>query len=109
MKASFPLQSISIIARRPIPAKLSGTAKRMLIDAVRDRIPGVTLAKILVSNPLAGLVRAINHAPGTKRCTIHLYPTLAKALKHAAGKRRRVFATQGGPALMTRFHEWRHG
>lgn len=98
-----------MIARRAFPAMLSGTAKRMLIDAVRDRIPGVTLAKVLVSNPLAGLVRAINHAPGTKRCTIHLYPKPAKALKHAASKRRRVFATQRGPALMTRFHDWRHG
>jgi pyruvate/2-oxoglutarate dehydrogenase complex dihydrolipoamide dehydrogenase (E3) component/uncharacterized membrane protein YdjX (TVP38/TMEM64 family) len=77
----------------------------------KDRILGVTIAGEHAGDLLAEWVLAMKHGIGLNKIlgTIHTYPTLAEANKHAAGNWRRAHAPQSLLAWVERFHAWRRG
>ncbi len=77
----------------------------------KDRILGVTIAGEHAGDLLAEWVLAMKHGLGMNKIlgTIHTYPTLAEANKHAAGKWKRAHAPQALLAWVGRFHAWRRG
>ncbi len=60
---------------------------------------------------ILALVSAMRHAIGLNKIlgTIHIYPTLAEANRHAAGVWKRNHAPQRLLAWAERIHAWRRG
>ncbi|MDE3081134.1 MAG: FAD-dependent oxidoreductase [Paracoccaceae bacterium] len=77
----------------------------------RDRILGVTIVGDHAGDLLAEFVLAMTHGLGLNKLlgTIHIYPTLAEANRHAAGAWRRAHASRRMLRLLDRFHRWRRG
>ena len=77
----------------------------------KDRILGVTIVGEHAGDLLAEWVLAMKHGIGLNKIlnTIHTYPTLAEANKHAAGHWKRAHAPQALLAWVERFHAWRRG
>ena len=75
----------------------------------KDRILGVTIVGEHAGDLLAEWVLAMKHGIGLNKIlgTIHTYPTLAEANKHAAGHWKRAHAPQALLAWVERFHAWR--
>lgn len=76
-----------------------------------DRILGVTIVGEHAADLLAEFVFAMRHGMGLKKIlsTIHIYPTLSEANKHAAGVWRRAHVNGMALSLMARYHRWRRG
>jgi pyruvate/2-oxoglutarate dehydrogenase complex dihydrolipoamide dehydrogenase (E3) component/uncharacterized membrane protein YdjX (TVP38/TMEM64 family) len=74
----------------------------------KDRILGVTIVGEHAGDLLAEYVLAMRQGLGLRRIlgTIHTYPTLAEANKHAAGEWQRAHAPQGLLAIAERYHAW---
>ena len=77
----------------------------------KDRILGVTLVGEHAGDLLAEYVLAMRHGIGLNKIlgTIHIYPTLAEANKHAAGVWKKAHAPEKLLAWVERFHAWRRG
>ena len=77
----------------------------------KDRILGVTIVGEHAGDLLAEWVLAMKHGIGLNKIlgTIHTYPTLAEANKHAAGHWKRAHAPQALLTWVERFHAWRRG
>ena len=75
----------------------------------KDRILGVTIVGEHAGDLLAEWVLAMKHGIGLNKIlgTIHTYPTLSEAAKHAASHWRRAHAPQALLAWVARFHAWR--
>ncbi|MGY2491803.1 FAD-dependent oxidoreductase [Cupriavidus sp. CP313] len=74
----------------------------------KDRILGVTIVGAHAGDLLAEYVLAMKHGIGLNKIlgTIHAYPTLAEANKHAAGAWKRAHAPQRLLAWVARYHAW---
>jgi pyruvate/2-oxoglutarate dehydrogenase complex dihydrolipoamide dehydrogenase (E3) component len=77
----------------------------------KDKILGVTIAGEHAGDIIAEYVAAMRHGFGLNKIlsTIHIYPTLAEANKHAAGEWKRAHAPQGVLRWLERYHGWRRG
>lgn len=77
----------------------------------RDRILGATIVGEQAGELIAELVIAMRHGLGLNKIlgTIHVYPTLAEANKHAAGAWKRAHAPQALLRGLERLHAWRRG
>ena len=77
----------------------------------RDRILGVTIAGEHAGDLIAEFVAAMRHGIGLNKVlgTIHIYPTLAEANKHAAGVWKKAHAPQKLLGYVERFHAWMRG
>ena len=75
----------------------------------RDRILGVTIVGSHAGELLAEYVLAMRQRIGLRKilATIHAYPTLAEANKHAAGRWQQAHAPQALLRWAERFHAWR--
>jgi pyruvate/2-oxoglutarate dehydrogenase complex dihydrolipoamide dehydrogenase (E3) component/uncharacterized membrane protein YdjX (TVP38/TMEM64 family) len=81
---------------------------KVLTEPGRDRILGVTIAGEHAGDLIAEFVAAMRHGIGLNKIlgTIHVYPTMAEANKHAAGVWKRAHAPQRLLAWVERFHAW---
>jgi pyruvate/2-oxoglutarate dehydrogenase complex dihydrolipoamide dehydrogenase (E3) component/uncharacterized membrane protein YdjX (TVP38/TMEM64 family) len=77
----------------------------------RDRILGVTIAGEHAGDVIAEFVTAMRHGLGLNKvlATIHIYPTLAEANKHAAGRWKQAHTSPRLLAWLARYHAWRRG
>ncbi len=77
----------------------------------KDRILGATIVGAQAAEVIAELVVAMRHGLGLNKVlrTIHIYPTLAEANKHAAGAWRRAHAPRTVLTALERYHGWRRG
>ena len=77
----------------------------------KDRILGVTIVGDHAGDLIAEYVLAMKQGIGLNRIlgTIHIYPTLAEANKHAAGVWKKAHAPATLLAWVERFHSWRRG
>lgn len=77
----------------------------------RDRILGATIVGAHAGDLLAEFVLAMKHGLGLNQIlgTIHIYPTLAEANKHAAGAWKRAHAPQRLLRWVERYHAWERG
>lgn len=75
----------------------------------KDRILGVTIVGEHAADLIAEFVLAMKHGLGLNKIlgTIHIYPTLAEANKHAAGQWRRTHVNERLLNLVARYHRWR--
>jgi len=76
-----------------------------------DRILGCTIVGAHAGELIAEYVAAMRHGLGLNKIlgTVHIYPTLAEANRHAAGVWRRNHAPQRLLAWAEKFHAWRRG
>ncbi len=84
---------------------------KVLTAPGRDRILGVTIVGAHAGELLAEWVLAMSRGIGLKRLlgTIHAYPTLAEANRHAAGRWRQDHAPGRLLGWLARYHRWRRG
>ncbi|MDP1635675.1 MAG: pyridine nucleotide-disulfide oxidoreductase, partial [Gallionellaceae bacterium] len=77
----------------------------------KDRILGVTIVGEHAGDLLAEYVLAMKHGLGLNKIlgTIHTYPTLSEANRHAAGVWKLAHAPQRLLAWAERYHRWRRG
>jgi pyruvate/2-oxoglutarate dehydrogenase complex dihydrolipoamide dehydrogenase (E3) component/uncharacterized membrane protein YdjX (TVP38/TMEM64 family) len=76
-----------------------------------DRILGVTIVGVSAGELLAEFVLAMRHGLGLNRIlgTVHSYPTLGEANRHAAAAWKRAHAPEWLLGLAGRFHAWQRG
>jgi pyruvate/2-oxoglutarate dehydrogenase complex dihydrolipoamide dehydrogenase (E3) component/uncharacterized membrane protein YdjX (TVP38/TMEM64 family) len=76
-----------------------------------DRILGVTIVGEHAGDLIAEYVLAMKHGLGLGKLlgTIHVYPTLTEANKHAAGAWKRSTVTRGQWAALDALQAWRRG
>jgi len=76
-----------------------------------DKILGCTIVGEHAGDLIAEYVAAMRHGLGLNKIlgTIHVYPTLTEANKHAAGVWKRNHAPQKLLAWVEKFHAWRRG
>jgi pyruvate/2-oxoglutarate dehydrogenase complex dihydrolipoamide dehydrogenase (E3) component/uncharacterized membrane protein YdjX (TVP38/TMEM64 family) len=77
----------------------------------KDRILGVAIVADHAGDLIAEFVAAMKHGIGLDKIlgTIHIYPTLAEANKHAAGAWKRAHAPVRLLELVQRYHAWQLG
>lgn len=77
----------------------------------KDRILGATIAGENAGELIVEFVAAMKHGIGLNKIlgTIHVYPTLAEANKHAAGAWKKAHAPEGILRNLERFHAWMRG
>ena len=82
---------------------------KVLTPPGQDRILGVTIVGEHGGDLLAEFVLAMKWGLGLNKIlsTIHTYPTLSEANKHAAGEWKRAHAPRRILAWLERFHTWR--
>ena len=76
-----------------------------------DRILGATIVGEHAGDLIVEYVSAMRHGIGLNKIlgTIHIYPTLAEANKHAAGNWKRAHAPQRLLRWVERYHAWMRG
>ncbi|SMF23308.1 FAD-dependent oxidoreductase [Pseudogulbenkiania subflava] len=81
---------------------------KVLTPPGKDRILGVVIVGAQAGELLAEFVLAMQHGLGLNKIlsTIHPYPTLAEANKHAAGEWRRAHVPQRLLAWAEHYHAW---
>ncbi|MDQ9172101.1 FAD-dependent oxidoreductase [Oxalobacteraceae bacterium R-40] len=84
---------------------------KVLTEPGKDKILGVAIVAEHAGELLAEYVLAMKHGIGLNKIlgTIHVYPTMAEANKHAAGEWRRAHAPQRLLGWVERYHAWRRG
>jgi dihydrolipoamide dehydrogenase len=84
---------------------------KVLTQAGKDRILGVTIVGEHAGDLLAEFVLAMKHNIGLNKLlgTIHIYPTMAEANKYAAGVWKRNHAPEVLLRWVGRLHDWRRG
>jgi dihydrolipoamide dehydrogenase len=77
----------------------------------KDRILGATIAGEHAGDLIVEFIAAMRHGIGLNKVlgTIHIYPTLAEANKHAAGAWKRNHAPKGLLRWIERYHTWMRG
>ena len=77
----------------------------------KDTILGVTIVGTHAGDLLAEYVLAMKHGLGLNKIlgTIHTYPTLAEANKHAAGEWKRAHQPKKLLAWVAKYHDWKRG
>ncbi len=77
----------------------------------KDRILGAAIVGEHAADLLVEFIMAMKHGIGLGKIldTIHIYPTLAEANKHAAGNWKKAHAPRGLLRLAERFHAWMRG
>ncbi|OGA64457.1 MAG: pyridine nucleotide-disulfide oxidoreductase [Betaproteobacteria bacterium RIFCSPLOWO2_12_FULL_65_14] len=77
----------------------------------KDRILGATIAGENAGELIIEFVAAMKHGIGLNKIlgTIHVYPTLAEANKHAAGVWKKAHVPEGVLRNLERFHAWMRG
>jgi pyruvate/2-oxoglutarate dehydrogenase complex dihydrolipoamide dehydrogenase (E3) component/uncharacterized membrane protein YdjX (TVP38/TMEM64 family) len=77
----------------------------------KDRILGATIVGEHAGDLIIEYISAMKHGIGLNKIlgTIHIYPTLVEANKHAAGNWKRAHATQGVLKWVERYHAWMRG
>jgi pyruvate/2-oxoglutarate dehydrogenase complex dihydrolipoamide dehydrogenase (E3) component/uncharacterized membrane protein YdjX (TVP38/TMEM64 family) len=77
----------------------------------KDRILGATIAGEHAGDLIVEFIAAMKHGIGLNKVlgTIHIYPTLAEANKHAAGAWKRNHAPKGLLRWIERYHTWMRG
>jgi pyruvate/2-oxoglutarate dehydrogenase complex dihydrolipoamide dehydrogenase (E3) component len=77
----------------------------------KDRILGATIAGEHAGDLIAEFVAAMRHGFGLNKIlgTIHIYPTLAEANKHAAGAWKKAHAPAALLRRVERLHAWLRG
>jgi pyruvate/2-oxoglutarate dehydrogenase complex dihydrolipoamide dehydrogenase (E3) component/uncharacterized membrane protein YdjX (TVP38/TMEM64 family) len=91
-----------------------GTAEgfiKVLTVPGKDRILGVTIVGVHAGDLLTEFVLAMKHGLGLGKIlsTIHIYPTLAEAVKYTAGEWKRTHAPQKLLTVFKRYHDWKRG
>lgn len=96
---------------RAIADGAAGGFVKLLTPPGRDRILGATIVGPHAGDLLAEIVLAMRHGLGLSKilATVHIYPTLAEAARHAAGAWRRRHLNPRLMAVLERFHRWRRG
>ncbi|MDW8469953.1 MAG: FAD-dependent oxidoreductase [Burkholderiales bacterium] len=76
-----------------------------------DRILGATVVGAHAGETIAEIALAIERRIGLARLlgTVHVYPTYAEAVRHAAGAWRRARITRGAQAFLAALNDWRRG
>ena len=84
---------------------------KLITAAGSDRLLGATLVGAQAGELLAEYTLAMNNGLGLKRllASIHAYPTLAEANKHAAGVYMRAHQPAWALKWLERYHTWRRG
>jgi pyruvate/2-oxoglutarate dehydrogenase complex dihydrolipoamide dehydrogenase (E3) component len=84
---------------------------RVLTRPGSDRILGVTIVGPHAGDIITEYILAMRQGLGLNKIltTIHIYPTLAEANKHAAGQWRKAHVSQGLLRWLARYHRWRRG
>jgi len=105
--AVYPLHALD---RAIADGDTEGFVKVLTVPG-RDRLLGVTIVGAHAGELIAEYVLAMRAGIGLNRIlgTIHAYPTLAEANKHAAGAWRRAHTPQRLLAWLERYHGWRRG
>jgi len=82
---------------------------KVLTPPGQDKILGVTIVGSHAGDIIAQFVLAMKHGIGLNKIlgTIHIYPTLAEAGKHAAGNWKKAHAPQGLLRWVERYLTWR--
>ncbi len=82
---------------------------RVLTVPGKDTILGVTIVGAHAGETVAEFVLAMKHGIGLNDIlgTVHPYPTLAEANKHAAGRWKAAHAPRRVLRWLARFHRWR--
>lgn len=91
-----------------------GTARgfiQLLTPPGSDRILGVTIVGAHASEMLAEYTLAMRHGLGLNKilATVHPYPTLSEANRHAAGLWKQAHAPQRLLRWLGRYHAWERG
>jgi len=87
----------------------AGGVVRVLTAPGSDRILGATIVGEHAGELIAEFVAAMRHGLGLGKIlgTIHVYPTLTEANKHAAGAWRRAHTPERLMPWLARYHAWR--
>jgi pyruvate/2-oxoglutarate dehydrogenase complex dihydrolipoamide dehydrogenase (E3) component/uncharacterized membrane protein YdjX (TVP38/TMEM64 family) len=77
----------------------------------KDRILGAAIAGEHAADLIVEFITAMKHGIGLNQIlgTIHIYPTLSEANKHAAGAWKRAHAPAGVLRWVERYHAWMRG
>lgn len=104
---TFPLDDLD---RAIVDSEEQGFVK-VLTRPGSDRILGATIVGRHAGDLIAEFVLAMKHNLGLDKIlgTIHVYPTLMEANKHAAGAWRRAHAPEHALRWLERYHRWRRG
>lgn len=88
----------------------SGFVKVLTVPG-RDRILGATIVGAHAGELIAEFILAMTHGLGLNRIlqTIHVYPTMSEANKHAAGTWRRAHVSPRTTRWLERYHRWMRG
>lgn len=101
---------IDDLDRAIVDSEARGFVKVLTVPG-KDRILGVTMVGAHAGDLLAEYVLAMQHGLGLNKIlgTLHTYPTMAEANRHAAGAWRRAHAPHRLLAWLQKFHAWRRG
>ena len=82
---------------------------KVITQAGKDKILGVTIVGYHASDLIAEYILAIKHGLGLKKImsTIHIYPTLAESNKFVAGEWQKAHAPEWLYPWLKKFHQWR--
>ena len=84
---------------------------KLLVAPGSDRILGATIVGHNAGETIATVALAMKHGIGLRKVlgTVHAYPTMAEAVKMAAGQWRQAHKPQGALRWAERWHRWRRG
>ena len=84
---------------------------KLLVAPGSDRILGATIVAHNGGELIAEVALAMKHRIGLKKilATVHAYPTMAEAVKMAAGEWRKAHQPERVLRLLARYHSWRRG
>ncbi len=84
---------------------------KLLVAPGGDRIIGATIVGHNAGETIALVGLAMKHGIGLKKIlgTVHAYPTMAEAVKMAAGQWRQAHKPEGALRWAERWHRWRRG
>ncbi len=84
---------------------------KVLTAPGKDQVLGVTIAGEHAGDLIVEFITAMKHGIGLNKIlgTIHIYPTLAEANKHAAGAWKKAHAPQQLLGWVEKFHTWMRG
>lgn len=104
----FALAGLDRVLCESAPGHTSPGFVKVLTVPGKDTILGATIVGPQAAELLAEYVLAMRHGLGLNKilATVHTYPTLSEANRHAAGAWRRAHPPQALLAWARRFHDW---
>jgi pyruvate/2-oxoglutarate dehydrogenase complex dihydrolipoamide dehydrogenase (E3) component/uncharacterized membrane protein YdjX (TVP38/TMEM64 family) len=84
---------------------------KVLLAPGKDRILGATIVGARAGETIIEFILAMKHGIGLNKIlgTIHVYPTMSEANKHAAGNWRRAHVSPRTTKWLERYHRWMRG